>query len=77
MRKVVADHEHHEETNHNDDDHHHETSRKKRLMKKLKRWVKGNEKSTKLEERCFGRHSLTVEPEEEQMFHPRRSCSSV
>ncbi|CAN6832324.1 unnamed protein product [Brassica oleracea] len=75
---VVADHEHHEETNHNDD-HHHETSRRKRLMKKLKRWVEGNEKgrSTKLEERCFGRHSLTVEPEDEQMFHSRRSCSSV
>ncbi|KAL0770449.1 hypothetical protein YC2023_049265 [Brassica napus] len=53
--------------------------KRKRLMKKLKRWVEGNEKgrSTKLEERCFGRHSLTVEPEEEQMFHSRRSCSSV
>ncbi|KAL0720961.1 hypothetical protein Bca4012_035560 [Brassica carinata] len=86
---VVADHEHHEENNHHgdeennhhDDDHehHHETSRRKRLMKKLKRWVEGNEKgrSTKLEERCFGRHSLTVEPEDEQMFHSRRSCSSV
>ncbi|KAF2601670.1 hypothetical protein F2Q70_00024971 [Brassica cretica] len=34
-------------------------------------------RSTKLEERCFGRHSLMVEPEEEQMFHSRRSCSSV
>ncbi|CAH8363294.1 unnamed protein product [Eruca vesicaria subsp. sativa] len=81
---VVADHEHHEESNHHDDDgdhneHHHETSRRKRLMKKLKRWVEGNEKgrSTKLEERCFGRHSLTVEPEDEQMIHSRRSCSSV
>lgn len=80
---VVADHEHHEENNHHDDDHHHEhhteTSRRKRLMKKLKRWVEGNEKgrSTKLEERCFGRHSLKVEPEDEQMFHSRRSCSSV
>ncbi|KAF8101793.1 hypothetical protein N665_0201s0109 [Sinapis alba] len=78
---VVADHEHHEENNHHDDDHEpqHETSRRKRLMKKLKRWVDGNEKgrSTKLEERCFGRHSLTVEPENEQMFHSRRSCSSV
>lgn len=75
------DHEHHEENNHHDDDHEHhpETSRRKRLMKKLKRWVEGNEKgrSTKLEERCFGRHSLTVEPEDEQMFHSRRSCSSV
>ncbi|KAJ0258938.1 CHUP1-like protein [Hirschfeldia incana] len=70
------DHEHHEENN---DDHHPETSRRKRLMKKLKRWVEGNEKgsSTKLEERCFGRHSLTVETEDEQMFHSRRSCSSV
>ncbi|WZY92228.1 hypothetical protein YC2023_064557 [Brassica napus] len=78
---VVADHEHHEENNHHDDhhEHHTETSRRKRLMKKLKRWVEGNEKgrSTKLEERCFGRHSLKVEPEDEQMFHSRRSCSSV
>ncbi|KAH0852177.1 hypothetical protein HID58_090918 [Brassica napus] len=80
---VVADHEHHEENNHHDDDDHHEhhteTSRRKRLMKKLKRWVEGNEKgrSTKLEERCFGRHSLKVEPEDEQTFHSRRSCSSV
>uniref|UniRef100_A0A1J3EEE6 Protein CHUP1, chloroplastic n=1 Tax=Noccaea caerulescens TaxID=107243 RepID=A0A1J3EEE6_NOCCA len=75
--------EHHEENHQNqqnhDDDHHHESSRRKRLMKKLKRWVEGNEKrkSTKPEERCFGRHSLTVEPEEEGMFHSRRSCSSV
>ncbi|KAL1224368.1 hypothetical protein V5N11_035480 [Cardamine amara subsp. amara] len=67
--------EHHEE-NH---DNHHESSRRKRLMKKLKRWVERNEKGkpTKLEERCFGRHSSTVKPEEEQMFHSRRSCSSV
>lgn len=73
--------EHHEENHQNRDDHHHhhESSRRKRLMKKLKRWVEGNEKgkSTKAEERCFGRHSLTVEPEEERMFHSRRSCSSV
>ncbi|CAH2059038.1 unnamed protein product [Thlaspi arvense] len=76
---TVAD-EHHEENNYHDHDpHHHESSRRKRLMKKLKRWVEGNEKgkSTKSEEKCFGRHSLTVEPEEERMFHSRRSCSSV
>lgn len=71
---TVAD-EHHEE-NHN---HHHETSRRKRLMKKLKRWVEGNEKgkSPKSDENCFGRYSLAVEAEEERMFHSRRSCSSV
>ncbi|CAA7042082.1 unnamed protein product [Microthlaspi erraticum] len=79
---TVVDEHHHEENqlhqNH-DDHHHHETSRRKRLMKKLKRWVEGNEKGnlTKPEERCFGWHSLTVEPEEERMFHSRRSCSSV
>ncbi|ESQ52291.1 hypothetical protein EUTSA_v10017640mg, partial [Eutrema salsugineum] len=54
---TVAD-EHHEEDNHDGDEennhhHHHETSRRKRLMKKLKRWVEGNEKGkpTKPEER--------------------------
>ncbi|XP_010516889.1 PREDICTED: protein CHUP1, chloroplastic-like [Camelina sativa] len=67
---------HHEEV-HNQH-HHHEASRRKRLMKKLKKWVEGNEKGkSKTEERCFGRHSLTVEPEEEIIFHSRRSCSSV
>ncbi|EOA27244.1 hypothetical protein CARUB_v10023363mg [Capsella rubella] len=68
--------------NHHEDDqinhHHHETSRRKRLMKKLKKLVEGNDKGkSKAEERCFGRHSLTVATEEEEMFHSRRSCSSV
>ncbi|KFK36540.1 hypothetical protein AALP_AA4G137300 [Arabis alpina] len=73
---TVAD-KHHEENNHHH--HHHDISRRKRLMKKLKRWVEGNEKgkSIKSDERCFGRHSLTVTAEEERMFHSRRSCSSV
>lgn len=76
---TVANDEHHDEENHHNHDHHHESSRRKRLMKKLKRWVEGNDKgkSTKSDERCFGRHSLTVEPEEERLFHSRRSCSSV
>ncbi|EFH55879.1 predicted protein [Arabidopsis lyrata subsp. lyrata] len=68
--------EKHEDCHNN---HHHESSRRKRLMKKLKKWVEGNEKGkSKAEERCFGRHSLTVDPEEERiLFHSRRSCSSV
>ncbi|CAE6033267.1 unnamed protein product [Arabidopsis arenosa] len=59
--------------------HHHESSRRKRLIKKLKKWVEGNEKGkSKAEERCFGRHSLTAEAEEERiLFHSKRSCSSV
>lgn len=67
----------HDEENRNN--HHHESSRRKWLMKKLKKWVEGNEKSklSKPEDRCFGRHSLTVEPEEERMFQSRKSCSSV
>ncbi|KAG7569401.1 hypothetical protein ISN45_Aa04g021230 [Arabidopsis thaliana x Arabidopsis arenosa] len=72
----VGDEQH--EEYHNNHHHHHESSRRKRLMKKLKKWVEGNEKGkSKAEERCFGRHSLTVEPEEERIFHSRRSCSSV
>lgn len=75
MALTVAN-DHHEE-DHNQH-HHHESSRRKRLMKKLKKWVEGNEKGkSKAEDNCFGRHSLTVEPEEERMFHSRRSCSSV
>lgn len=68
--------EKHEDCHNN---HHHESSRRKRLMKKLKKWVEGNEKGkSKAEDRCFGRHSLTVEPKEERiLFHSRRSCSSV
>ncbi|CAA0375070.1 putative protein CHUP1 [Arabidopsis thaliana] len=63
---------------HEENHHQHESSRRKRLMKKLKKWVEGNEKGkSKAEETCFGRHYLTVEPEEERTFHSRRSCSSV
>ncbi|CAL9235775.1 unnamed protein product [Arabidopsis halleri] len=73
---TVGDEQH--EEYHNNHHHHHESSRRKRLMKKLKKWVEGNEKGkSKAEERCFGRHSLTVEPEEERILHSRRSCSSV
>lgn len=68
---VVVDYEYYEENNYYDDDYYYEyyieILRRKRLMKKLKRWVEGNEKGRliKLEERCFGRYFLKVEFEDE------------
>ncbi|XP_038686179.1 protein CHUP1, chloroplastic [Tripterygium wilfordii] len=56
--------------------------KRRKLLQKLKRWVLegSDDKKLKLEKqegKCFGRFSVSDEPEEERASHPRRSCSSA
>ncbi|KAK2655012.1 hypothetical protein Ddye_008064 [Dipteronia dyeriana] len=56
-------------------------SKKQKLLKKLRRWVDGSEKmksckfgeKEKHEIKCFGRHSVSDEAEEEHHIHARKS----
>ncbi|KAK9196866.1 hypothetical protein WN943_004999 [Citrus x changshan-huyou] len=59
-------------------------SKRSRLLKRLKRWVDGSEKmkckfdeKEKHEIKCFGRHSVCSEAEEEHTILARKSCSSA
>ncbi|KAL9393781.1 hypothetical protein Peur_013066 [Populus x canadensis] len=60
-------------------------SKRKRLLKKLKKWVEGDDEGMqsnidekgKHEINCFGRHSVSEGAEEDHQIYSRRSCSSA
>lgn len=59
-------------------------SKRSKLLKKIKRWVDGSEKmkckfddNEKHEIKCFGRHAVCYEAEEEHTVLARKSCSSA
>lgn len=64
----------------NHEDGSHGCSKKRGLIRKLKKWVDGNgsDQKEKHEIKCFGRHSVCDETEDDQhLILARKSCSSV